>query len=107
MSTNDAEGKSLWMVLVPTIRNDGRPIRTRFHRVWDEKVRTITGGLTINPPVMGQWVNDRNKLYKERMIPVNIACNDEDIYDILEMTKRYYEQEKVFAYLVSETVLIV
>ena len=45
--------RTLWLILVPTIRNDGRPIRTRFHRVWDGKVRDISGGLTITPPVSG------------------------------------------------------
>jgi len=45
----------LWEVLVPTVRRvGGRPYRTRFHRVWDAKVRALTGGLTILTPVKGQ-----------------------------------------------------
>ena len=38
----------LWEILVPTIHSsNGKPIRTRFHKVWDKKVREISGGLTI------------------------------------------------------------
>jgi hypothetical protein len=78
----------LWEILVPTTRNDGRPIRTRFHRVWDEKVRAITGGLTITPPVKGQWVSMTDEdLYIERMIPVRIMCSEAHIMDIVKMTK--------------------
>ena len=91
----------LWEILVPTVRNDGRPIRTRFHRVWDDKVRAISKGLTILPPAIGQWVNDDEKLYKERMIPVRIMCTREQIDEIVDMTLKYYEQEAVLAYRIS------
>lgn len=104
---NDS-AKSLWQILVPTVRNDGRPIRTRFHRVWDAKVRDITGGLTINPPVRGQWIDPAtDKLYAERMIPVQIACTESEILAIAEMTKKYYDQIKVCYYLLTEKVYIV
>lgn len=91
----------MWEILVPTTRNDGRPIRTRFHRVWDEKVRAISGGLTVLTPAVGQWVNPDGHLFKERMIPVRIMCSREDIETIIDMTIEYYEQEAVLAYCVS------
>lgn len=96
----------LWEILVPTIRNDGRPIRTRFHRVWDEKIRDISGGLTIMTPVHGQWISEDNTLYKERMIPVRIACNREQIETIIDFTKKYYEQLAIMAYKISTEVII-
>lgn len=93
---------SMWEILVPTMRQDGRPIRTRFHRVWDEKVRAISNGLTILPPTIGQWVSPIDEtLYKERMIPVRIMCTREQIEQIIDMTIDYYEQEAVLAYRVS------
>lgn len=105
----DSNKMALWQILVPTMRNDGRPIKTRFHRVWDSKVREITGGLTVCTPVKGQWVNEEEdgKLYHERMIPVQIACSANDIETIAKMTKKYYEQEKIFFYLLSESVFII
>lgn len=96
----------MWEILVPTMRNDGRPIRTRFHRVWDEKVRKITSGLTILPVSKGQWVSPSGELFLERMIPVRIACRRCEIEEIIQMTIKYYEQEAVLAYLVSETVIL-
>ena len=101
------EENFLWKILVPTIRNDGRPIKTRFHRVWDSKIREITGGLTINPPVRGEWIGPEDDLYHERMIPVEIACSAEEIREIALMTKEYYEQEAVFYYLISDRVCMV
>lgn len=104
----NTDEKYLWSILVPTVRNDGRPIRTRFHRVWDAKVREISGGLTIMPPVKGQWVNpEDDELFAERMIPVQIACTEAEIIEIAKMSKKYYEQEKMFCYLLSKTVYIV
>lgn len=97
----------LWEILVPTKHNDGRPIRTRFHRVWDAKVREISGGLTIMPAAKGQWVDTSDsRLYRERMIPVRIACSREQIEQIVEMTLTYYKQIAVMAYKVSNEVII-
>jgi hypothetical protein len=83
--------KYLWELLVPTVRPDGRPICTRHHRVWDEKVKKISGGLTIMHPTIGYWVNEGETL-KERMIPVRIICTKEDFGRILLLTRKYYEQ---------------
>ena len=96
--------KELWEILVPT-EIDGKPCRTRYHRVWDAKVRAITGGLTILRPAIGQWVHD-NKLYKERVIPVRIACSTEQIHQIIDITIAYYKQIAVMAYRVSDNVII-
>lgn len=97
----------LWEILVPTIRNNGRPIKTRFHRVWDEKVRSVSGGLTILSPTKGQWINKTGKLFAERMIPVRIACSKDEIESIANMTKTYYEQEAVMYYKISEDIRII
>lgn len=92
----------MWEILVPTQRNDGRPISTRYHRVWDSKVREISQGLTILKPSMGHWVDPvDNVLYKERMIPVRIMCDEDQIDDIMDFTASYYEQKAILAYAVS------
>lgn len=98
--------KQLWEILVPTVRNDGRPIRTRFHRVWDKKVYTITNGLTIMNPSKGKWVSPDGKLFEERMIPVRIVATREEMDRIVDMTIDYYEQLAVLAYRVSEEVIL-
>jgi hypothetical protein len=97
---------NIYEILVPTIMNDGKPIRVRYHRVWDEKVRKITGGLTIVPPVKGQWVNPEGELFSERMIPVRVACTEEQIEEIADMTAAYYKQEAIMYYLISNQVKI-
>ena len=99
------EVKSLWEVLVPTVRNDGRPIRTRYHRVWDATVREISGGLTIMPVAKGQWVNNED-LFCERMIPVRVIATKAEIEEIVQYTLRYYEQLAVLAYKISEEVIL-
>jgi hypothetical protein len=96
----------LWEIFVPTIRNDGVPYRTRFHRVWDAKVRKIAGGLTIFTPAKGQWISPTGDLFHERMIPVRIACTEDQIDQILKMTREYYDQEAVMAYQISSKVKI-
>lgn len=97
---------SLWEILVPTVRNDGRPIRTRCHRVWDEQVRKLSGGLTILTPAKGQWVSPKGELYAERMIPVRIKCCDRVMHLIADMTAKFYEQHAVFFYKISDKVFI-
>lgn len=96
----------LWEILVPTVRNDGRPIRTRFHRVWDEKVRVISNGLTIMAPSKGQWISPTGQLFLERMIPVRILATKEQIITIIDLTLEYYEQEAVLCYAISDEVIL-
>lgn len=98
----------LWEILVPTVRRiDGRPIKTRFHKVWDSKVRVLSGGLTILRPAIGQWISPTGELFKERMIPVRIACNREQMETIAKMTLQYYDQLAVMYYKISDETYIV
>lgn len=96
----------LWEILVPTIRNNGRPIRLRFHKVWDNKVREISGGLTVLQPVKGQWIDNKGNLLNERMIPVRFLANRNDVDNIIDMTMEYYEQESILAYQISNNVIL-
>lgn len=94
----------LYEILVPTIRNDGRPYRTRYHRGFDAKVRATAGGLTIMPAtIKGQWIADDGTNHQDRCIPVRIMCTPEQLTEILEFTLDYYDQEAIFWYMISDT----
>jgi hypothetical protein len=96
---------SVWEILVPTrVKNKGVPIE--FHYAWDAKVKTITGGLTVYRAAVGQWVSPTGKTVKERMIPVRIACSEEQINRIADITAEHYKQQAVMFYLVSERAFI-
>jgi hypothetical protein len=96
----------MYEILVPTVFNDGKPIKTKFHKVWDTKVYTITGGLTIMTPTKGKWISPTGNLFAERMIPVRIVCNREQIEAIVDMTIDYYDQEAILAYKISDEVVL-
>lgn len=97
----------MWEILVPTERrSDGAPIRTRFHRVWDSKVREISGGLTIMKPANGQWVCPEGNLYRERMIPVRFLATREQMSRIADMTAVYYDQLAILCYRVGSDVVM-
>lgn len=99
--------KNMWEILIPTIHyGTDRPIKASFHKIWDKKVRDITKGLTIMPPVKGHWINAVDILFVERMIPVRIMCTKNQIKEILKMTKEYYSQEAVMYYKISDKVEI-
>lgn len=95
----------LWEILVPTIK-DGKPVKRRYHRVWDNKVREISNGLTILTPAKGQWISAEGTIVEERMIPVRIACTKEAIEKIADLTLRYYNQDAVMYYRISDDVHI-
>jgi hypothetical protein len=77
-----------------------------MHREWDNRVRRITGGLTIHTPARGQWVGNGGQLFSERMIPVRIACGPDEIERIVEITAEFYDQHAVMVYCVSDDVRI-
>lgn len=95
----------LWEILVPTVRReDGRPYRARFHRVWDRKVREISGGLTLFKPVKGQWLSSDGELFDERMIPVRFIGTEEEKDLLVDFTAVYYDQLAVLAYKIATNV---
>ena len=101
--------KHMWEILVPTVRPNTcgeKYFRTRYHRVWDAKVRDITCGMTIMPPTRGQWVSPHGVLFEERMIPVRLLATREDIERVIDMTLEHYEQEAVLCYRISDEVIL-
>jgi hypothetical protein len=98
--------KALWEIMVPTISNEGKPFRTRHHREWDRRVKSISKGLTIYTPSIGIWQDQTTGIeYRERMIPVRIACTRDEIIKIMNILKSHYDQIDVLAYKISEEVL--
>ena len=95
----------LWEILVPTIIND-EPVTIDHHRSWDDKIRSISSGLTILKPAKGQWESPSGKLYIERTIPVRIACSEKEIDRIIDITIDHYDQEAVMAYKITDCVKI-
>ena len=97
----------LWEILVPTIRRvGGKPYKTRYHRVWDSKVREISGGLTILPVNKGQWISPKGELFVERMIPVRFLATREEAHKIVDLSLEYYDQLAILCYAVSNDVIL-
>ncbi len=97
----------LWEVLVPQAFNSGETVPVTHHHAWDKAVRRIAGGLTILRSAKGVWESPSGDIFQEVMIPVRIACSEEQIRQIIAMTIAHYEQEAVLAYLISERELMV
>jgi hypothetical protein len=102
------ESQQLWEILVPTVKSvkPAKYYTTRYHRVWDSKVRAISGGLTILSPARGQWLSPSGTLFKERMIPVRISCTESQIDKISDLVASHYNQEAVMFYMISDLVKI-
>jgi hypothetical protein len=101
--------KGMWEILVPTERrlSPGKYYTTRYHRVWDSKVRVITGGLTIMTPTRGEWVNPATgELFRERMIPVRFLATREEVDQVVDLTLVYYDQLAVLCYKISSEVIL-
>ena len=99
--------KYLWEILVPTFDNEGNHFGLAYHKIWDEKVRTVSGGLTVMKTSKGQWVSREGDLYYDRMIPVRIYCTEPEIDNIIAMTMDYYRQLAVICYRISDLVKLV
>lgn len=96
----------LWEILVPHAFNNGTKVDIAHHHRWDDHVRDIAGGLTILKTAQGIWESPDGAIFRERMIPVRIACNEEQIRAIVDFTIAHYDQIAVMAYRVSEHVII-
>ena len=96
MAGENTESIKLWRILVP------RGSKLTHHKAWDEKVKNISGGLSLNGVIKGQW-----KDCDEGMIQVEIACTLGQIKQIGQITKEHYEQEAVMIYKISDEVYFI
>ncbi len=97
----------LYEILVPTMYGDTiKPIRTKHHKKWDERVKKLSGGLTILTPGKGIWVHEGVD-YSERVIPVRIMCEEDVMKKIVEITLQHYRQKAVMYYVLSTECYIV
>jgi hypothetical protein len=56
-------------------------------------------------PSKGQWISPHGVTFIERMIPVRIIANQDQIHDLLKMTAEHYDQEEVLCYKISDEVI--
>ena len=64
----------LYEVLIPRADNEKNIFSRAHNLLWQEEVRKSAGGLSLCPAIEGQWENG-GKVYREKMIPVRIACS--------------------------------
>lgn len=95
----------LFEILIPAENKAGIEWPKWFHKKWDEEVSKICGGLTILSSVKGQWL-DRNQTFCEVMIPVRIACSQDQIRIIAELTAKHYYQKSIMYYKISDEVVL-
>lgn len=98
----------LFEILVPTLMGKtDKKIKKKYHKIWDRFVRSISKGLTILKPTLGQWVDPGSEiLFEEEMIPVRIACSKKQIKEIAKFTIKHYQQKAVMFYRLSKKVEI-
>lgn len=97
----------LYEILVPTRYGDTlKPIRTKHHKNWDNRVKNLSGGLTILSPGNGVWMYNGAE-FRERVIPVRIFCSERIMKQIVKITLEHYRQLAVMYYVVSNECYIV
>lgn len=96
----------LWEILVP-YRMGRHNVPTPYHREWDAKVMAVTGGLTILRTTKGAWRSPNSgKEFRELMIPVRIACSEDQVREIARITLEHYKQEAVFVCRISDAATV-
>ena len=98
--------QQLWEILVPAQNATGEKIALAHHQKWDERVREISGGMTILNVVKGQWLHPSGELFSEPMIPVRLIASWASLQEIITFTMEFYDQEAVMAYRVSDHIIV-
>ena len=96
---------TLYEILIPVCDNGGVEFDAEHNAVWEDNVLDIAGGLTTLPVVNGQWSDPDGHAIREEMKPVRIACSEEQINDIADMTASHYKQLSIMYYTISTDVI--
>jgi hypothetical protein len=95
------EKKSLWEVKVPVADNDGVVFDKDHHEAFRRILRSISGGLTCNPALEGEWEHG-NKLYTEPMIALQFRAVRADAERIAIHARKYYRQIEIMAHKIAD-----
>lgn len=66
----------------------------------------IAGGLTLMSPNYGNWCSPEGQVYRERMIPVQVACTRTQLDTVMALVASHYGQKSVMARKISDEVII-
>jgi hypothetical protein len=98
--------RQFWEIFVPMTTNIGAKIPVEYHRAWDEKVKAISGGLTILRAVKGDWLFQA-KWFKEKVIPCRILATREEMDAVVDITLEHYgDQHCILAYQISNQIIM-
>ena len=97
---------NLYEILIPRADNQKNIFSRAHNLLWENEARKIAGGLSVCPPIEGQWEND-GKVYREKMIPVRIACSARKIAKLVNFAKLHFRQLSIMYYPVSRDVRFV
>lgn len=95
----------LWEILVPASCKD-LCFDYDHHKKFDEYVLSKSGGISVMKTLKGEWISPDKQTYRDRMIPVRIACTKRVIMQIINFALMHYKQEAIMAYKISEEVII-
>lgn len=95
----------LYQLLIPTTL-DKKEILEDYHQAFYDTIRAISGGLTVLHDAKGQWTSPNGDAIYEAMIPVLIHCTQPQFEHILDYALEYYQQQSVFAFVMSTEVII-
>jgi hypothetical protein len=87
------------------VTQNGKKIKKKKHRKWDEAVGKIAGGLTLLKAKKGRWLY-QGVLHREKMIRVRIAADALEMLKIVALTKEFYEQKEVMYYIKTDMAFI-
>jgi len=103
----------LWLIFVPRDKppffqpGKKRHFSTKYHRMWDQQVMALTGGMTIFLPSKGRWVSPEGVLYHEDMIPVILSCTAEKMVEVCNLTAKHYGQIAVPKWKLGDDAVII
>jgi hypothetical protein len=95
------EKKSLWEVKVPFADNEGIVFDEDHHEAFRRILRSISGGLTCNPALEGEWEHE-NKLYVEPMIAIQFRAVRADAERIAIHARKFDRQIAIMVHKVAD-----
>jgi hypothetical protein len=91
--------KALWEILIPSA--DEQTVKD-----WYAFVRQFSDGITILKDAKGEWVSPSGIFFEDYMIPIRIICTEGEINLIVDHTVKFFCQESVLAYMLSDNIIL-
>jgi hypothetical protein len=97
--------KHMWELILP-VGKDNKEFTPEQHKAWEDEIKSISKDIIFIREVKGDWLKSNLIEFKEKVIRIDVVCNNAQLKKIVAFTVTHYQLEDLIIFQTGEEVII-